>query len=97
MQYFPVCDKYSKRTFAGVTAKSTHYLSGELQMQSRVKWFDNVKGYGFIESADGQDIFVHYKQIEGDGYKTLREGQQVEFELSQGAKGPLATNVRLLA
>jgi CspA family cold shock protein len=66
-------------------------------MQSRVKWFDNVKGYGFIESQEGQDIFVHYKQIEGDGYKTLREGQQVEFELSKGDKGPLAMNVRLLA
>ena len=66
-------------------------------MQSRVKWFDNVKGYGFIESTEGQDIFVHYKQIEGDGYKTLREGQQVEFELATGEKGPLATNVRLLA
>ncbi len=66
-------------------------------MQSRVKWFDNVKGYGFIESLEGQDIFVHYKQIEGDGYKTLREGQQVEFELATGEKGPLATNVRLLA
>lgn len=65
-------------------------------MQSRVKWFDNVKGYGFIESSEGQDIFVHYKQIEGDGYKTLREGQQVEFELSEGDKGPLAVNVRLV-
>ncbi len=65
-------------------------------MQSRVKWFDIVKGYGFIESLEGQDIFVHYKQIEGDGYKTLREGQQVEFELANGEKGPLATNVRLL-
>lgn len=66
-------------------------------MQSRVKWFDNVKGYGFIESTEGQDIFVHYKQIEGDGYKTLREGQQVEFELSQGDKGPLAVNVKLVS
>lgn len=65
-------------------------------MQSRVKWFDNVKGYGFIESSEGQDIFVHYKQIDGDGYKTLREGQQVEFELSQGEKGPLAVNVKLV-
>ncbi len=65
-------------------------------MQSRVKWFDNVKGYGFIESNDGQDIFVHYKQIEGDGYKTLREGQQVEFELTEGEKGPLAMNVKLI-
>ena len=66
-------------------------------MQSRVKWFDNVKGYGFIESSDGHDIFVHYKQIVGEGYKTLREGQQVEFELSQGEKGPLATNVKLIS
>lgn len=66
-------------------------------MQSRVKWFDNVKGYGFIESADGKDIFVHYKQITGDGYKTLREGQQVEFELSQGEKGPLAVDVKVIA
>jgi len=66
-------------------------------MQSRVKWFDNVKGYGFIESMEGQDIFVHYKQIEGDGYKTLREGQQVEFELSEGDKGPLAVNVKLVS
>lgn len=65
-------------------------------MQSRVKWFDNVKGFGFIENEDGQDIFVHYKQIEGDGYKTLREGQEVEFEMEQGPKGPLALNVRML-
>lgn len=65
-------------------------------MKSRVKWFDNVKGYGFIESEDGHDIFVHYKQIEGEGYKTLREGQQVEFDLAQGEKGPVATNVKLI-
>ncbi len=66
-------------------------------MQSRVKWFDNVKGYGFIESADGKDIFVHYKQITGEGYRTLREGQMVEFELSQGEKGPLAIDVKAIA
>lgn len=65
-------------------------------MQSRVKWFDNVKGFGFIENESGQDIFVHYKQIEGDGYKTLREGQEVEFEMEQGPKGPLAINVKML-
>jgi CspA family cold shock protein len=65
-------------------------------IQSRVKWFDNVKGYGFIENdGGGQDIFVHYKQIEGDGYKTLREGQEVAFEMEQGPKGPLAINVKL--
>ena len=66
-------------------------------MQSRVKWFDNGKGYGFIESADGKDIFVHYKQITGEGYRTLREGQMVEFELSQGEKGPLAIDVKAIA
>ena len=65
-------------------------------MQSRVKWFDNVKGYGFIESPDGKDIFVHYKQINGDGYRTLKEGQMVEFELSQGEKGPLAIDVKAI-
>jgi CspA family cold shock protein len=66
-------------------------------MQSRVKWFDNVKGYGFIEATEGQDIFVHYKQIAGDGYKTLREGQEVEFELEQGPKGPVAINVKMVS
>lgn len=65
-------------------------------MESRVKWFDNVKGFGFIENNDGeQDIFVHYRQIEGDGYKTLKEGQNVSFEMEVGPKGPLAVNVRL--
>jgi CspA family cold shock protein len=66
-------------------------------LQSRVKWFDNVKGYGFIENdGEGKDIFVHYKQIQGDGYKTLREGQEVRFEMQDGPKGPLAVNVELI-
>ena len=73
------------------------FVLGDLQMQSRVKWFDNVKGYGFIESPDGKDIFVHYKQITGDGYRTLKEGQMVEFELSQGEKGPLAIDVKAIS
>lgn len=64
-------------------------------MESRVKWFDNAKGFGFIENDDGgQDIFVHYRQIEGEGYKTLKEGQNVVFEIQEGPKGPLAVNVR---
>ena len=63
-------------------------------LHSCVKWFDNVKGYGFIESTDGeQDIFVHYKEIQSDGYKALKEGQKVAFELKYGEKGPLAVNV----
>ncbi|OIP31950.1 cold-shock protein [bacterium CG2_30_54_10] len=66
-------------------------------MQSHVKWFNNAKGYGFIEDDQGgKDIFVHYKQIAGEGYKSLQEGQTVEFEVEQGPKGPQAVNVRVL-
>ena len=58
-----------------------------------VKWFNNKKGYGFIHTGDGTDIFVHYSAIEGDGFKTLNEGQEVEFEVSQGPKGSQAEKV----
>jgi CspA family cold shock protein len=59
----------------------------------RVKWFDEKKGFGFIEREDGDDVFVHFRAIQGSGYKTLAEGQQVEFEVEQGQKGPQAVNV----
>ena len=59
-----------------------------------VKWFSNEKGFGFIEREGGEDVFVHFSAITMDGYKTLTEGQQVEFEITQGDKGPQATNVR---
>ncbi len=59
----------------------------------KVKWFNNNKGFGFIEQDNGQDVFVHYSAIGGDGYKTLAEGQTVEFEVTQGNKGLQATNV----
>jgi CspA family cold shock protein len=58
-----------------------------------VKWFNNNKGFGFIEQDNGQDVFVHYSAIGGDGYKTLAEGETVEFDVTQGAKGLQATNV----
>lgn len=58
-----------------------------------VKWFNNTKGYGFIGQEDGADVFVHYSAIQGDGYKTLQEGDLVEFEVTQGQKGPQAENV----
>lgn len=61
--------------------------------KGRVKWFHDSKGYGFIEDEDGRDIFVHYSSITVDGYKTLAEGQEVEFELLEGDKGLRATNV----
>ncbi len=60
----------------------------------KVKWFNESKGYGFIEpEGGGRDVFVHYSAIQGEGYKTLAEGQAVEFEVIQGEKGPQASNV----
>ncbi|MEC7640985.1 MAG: cold-shock protein [Nitrospinota bacterium] len=58
-----------------------------------VKWFNDSKGYGFIESEEGEDVFVHFSAIQGEGYKSLKEGQSVEFDRSMGEKGPQATNV----
>jgi CspA family cold shock protein len=64
-------------------------------MQGTVKWFNAEKGYGFIAPDDGgADVFVHYSEIQSDGFKTLDEGQKVEFEVGQGQKGPQAQGVR---
>ena len=62
-----------------------------------VKWFNGEKGYGFITPEDGsKDLFVHFSAIQGEGYKTLNEGQKVEYEATQGQKGPQASNVRVI-
>jgi CspA family cold shock protein len=61
--------------------------------QGTVKWFNPEKGYGFIRQENGEDVFVHYSSISGDGFKSLEEGQRVEFEIAPGRKGPQATNV----
>ncbi len=58
-----------------------------------VKWFNDAKGFGFIRQDEGPDVFVHYSQIKGDGFRTLEEGQAVEFQLKDGPKGPLAEHV----
>lgn len=63
------------------------------KVQGKVKWFNSTKGYGFIGQESGPDVFVHFSAIQMDGYKTLQEGDNVEFEVVQGQKGPQADNV----
>ena len=62
-----------------------------------VKWFDSKKGFGFIVNGDGEDVFVHFSSIEGDGFRSLKDGEQVEYEEQSGDKGLLAKNVRRVA
>jgi CspA family cold shock protein len=76
----------------------SHHRTGRMTAQRMIcgrhgKWFNNAKGYGFIGRDDGPDVFVHYTAIVGEGYKTLNEGDTVEFEIVQGRKGPRAGNV----
>ena len=67
-----------------------------MRITGKVKWFNNAKGYGFIERDGGSDVFVHYSAIQSTGYRTLEENQRVEFDVQQGQKGPQAANVRPL-
>lgn len=65
--------------------------------QGKVKWFNNEKGYGFIEFNDGEEVFVHFTGIQGEGFRTLDEGQAVTFEIIEGTRGPQAANVYLIS
>ena len=67
-----------------------------MRMQGRIKWLDQRKGYGFIERDDGEDVFVHYSEINMEGFKTLEDGELVEFEIAQTDRGPQAENVTRL-
>ena len=62
--------------------------------RGRVKWFNENKGYGFIEQEDGADVFVHFSAIQQEGFKTLSEGEELEFDITEGEKGPQAANVK---
>lgn len=64
-------------------------------MQGKVKWFSSEKGYGFIQRDNGADVFVHFSAIQNEGFKTLNEGQDVEFEVVEGNRGPQASNVQI--
>lgn len=65
-------------------------------MKGKVKWFDSKKGYGFLTGEDGREVFVHFTAIEAEGFKSLREGQPVEYEIETGSQGPQAAGVRVV-
>jgi cold shock protein len=77
------------RRHAATIARKT----STMRITGKVKWFNNAKGYGFIERDGGSDVFVHFSAVQGNGFRTLEEGQAVEFEIVDGPKGPQAGNV----
>jgi CspA family cold shock protein len=89
--------KESQRSISRSGLSNSGKILTEVKMTGRVKWFNERKGYGFIEVEGGKDVFVHHSAIQGEGFKSLREGEQVEFEISEGPKGPQATNVRVIS
>jgi cold shock protein len=87
-----IASPFAFRFGATSTLGDTEHQEGSVP-QGKVKWFNAQKGYGFITGDDGQDVFVHYSAIQGDGFRSLQEGESVEFEIEQGPKGAQAANV----
>ncbi len=90
--------KPAKSEFPSLTGFfiSTQFQTEVIMSRGRVKWFNDQKGFGFIEVEGGKDVFVHHSAITGEGFKSLKEGDEVEFETAQGPKGPNATDVRVV-
>ena len=82
----------------GQVLRGINYFEGGIigMSKGKVKWFNDKKGYGFIERDEGGDVFVHYTAVEGEGFRTLYEGQEVEFEITEGPKGPQASKVSVV-
>jgi CspA family cold shock protein len=74
--------------------RNNQAAGGVMRFTGRVKWFNESKGYGFIQREEGSDVFVHYSNISGSGFRTLKENDEVEFEVNEGPKGPQAVNVQ---
>jgi CspA family cold shock protein len=78
---------------AATRASAFFFEERGMRIRGKVKWFNDQKGYGFIEHEGGKDVFVHFSSIQGEGFKSLSENQEVEFEIADGPKGPQAINV----
>jgi CspA family cold shock protein len=90
---FETCSFNLLRAVEKANSLKTNKEVNQMREQGTVKWFNAAKGFGFIQRQSGEDVFVHFSAIQGDGYKSLNEGQAVEFEVTKGPKGLQASNV----